>query len=79
MTHVHSVNDVLISFEPLLNGWGRLGEVRRWTPKAGLFDYHGRDLWIAKTNCMSYGGDYYAKVFAIKAAQEWAHDNPRKS
>lgn len=79
MTHVRSVNDILISFEPLLAGWGRLGDPTRWTEKAGLFDYHGHQLWIAKHNCMVYGGRYYAKTFAIAAARVWAEQNPRKS
>lgn len=79
MTHVSSVNDVAVSQEPLLNGWGRLGEIRRSTARALLVDYHGHDLWLAKANCGIWAGAYYAKTFAITAAKQWAEQNPRKS
>lgn len=67
---VASVNGVQVSTEPLLNGWGRLGENLSWTGKAGCFVYHGWTLWIAKANMMIWDGAYYAKTFALTSAKQ---------
>lgn len=74
MTHVASVNDVTVlqTSAPDGFGWGRMGDKKRTTSKAILFDYHGRELWIAKANLVIAGGHYWAKTFAIDSAKAWA-------
>jgi len=74
VTHVASVNDVTVlqASAPDGFGWGRMGDKRRTTSKAILFDYHGRELWIAKANLVIAGGSYWAKTFAIDSAKAWA-------
>ena len=72
MTHVASVNDVRVSKAPLGFGWGCMGNTKRTTSRAILFDYHGKELWIAKANLLIWAGSYYAKTFAIDSAKAWA-------
>jgi hypothetical protein len=74
MTHVSHINNVPVSDEPLLTGWGRLGEIKLTTVKAILFDYHGRELWLAKKNCGVWDGHYYAKTWAIASAKLFADE-----
>ncbi len=74
MTRVTSVNDVRVleTSEPEGFGWGRMGDNKRVTSRAILFDYHGRELWIAKKNLVIAGGYYWAKTWAIESAKAWA-------
>lgn len=75
---VTSIDDVRVVTEPLDFGWGRMGEKKRSTSKAILFDYHGRDLWIAKKNLVIWDGGYHAKTFAIDSAKRWAEEQRTK-
>ncbi len=70
VTHINDVA-VLTTSEPDGFGWGRLGEKKRTTSKAMLFDYHGEDIWIAKANLVIAGGHYYGKTWAIEGARRW--------